>query len=130
MQTEMNGLACTRRDNDTLVAFSHEKSVSLQRLASLAPRLEQIASFNRTDPTRLLFRGEFLLVAERDLAAKNYSIVSFRATGNALTESRMLLDARGSVYVGAWAFAGDRLVVSEWNMADWTTGDLLVYHFA
>ena len=50
-------LACTRRDSgdtDTLVAFSHNTSVSLQRLGSL--RLEPFARVNITNSWNLLFR--------------------------------------------------------------------------
>ena len=130
LETATYDLACTRRDNDTLVAFSHDTSVSLQRLTSLPLRLEPLASVNLTDPWRLLFRGDLLLVNVWNHAANKYAIVSFRATGNALTEPRVLLDAqRSDRYVGAWAFAGDRLVVSELNRTDETQRDLLVYDF-
>ena len=111
-------LACTRRDGDTLVAFSHESSVSLHRLASL--QLEQIATSDELKPHLLLFRGDLLLVADWNPAINKHAIVSFRATGNALTERRVLLDAQHSVYVDAWALAGDRLFL-------WNDGDLHVY---
>ena len=119
------GVACTRRDNDTLVAFSHASSVSLQRLASLPLRLEPLASVDFTAPRRLLFRGDLLLVADWNDTAGKHAIVSFRATDNALTERRVLLDAQRSVNVRAWTLAGDQLVLT-----DWMSDDLHVYDFA
>ena len=43
LETAIYRLACTRHDNDTLVAFANQTSVSLQRLA-LPLRLKPIAT--------------------------------------------------------------------------------------
>ena len=117
LQSEIYRVACIRRDGDTLVAFSNDTSVSLLRLTSLPLRLVPLASFDLTDPRLLLFREDLLLVADW-----NKAIVSFRASDNALTERRVLLDAQAGVNVHAWALAGDRLVL-------WDLWDLLVYAF-
>ena len=125
-QTAMYGLVCTRRVNDTLVAFSHERtSVSLHRLASLPLRLEPLSRVDLTDPHPfLLFRGDLLLVVDFNSHTDLTDIVSLRVSGNALTERRVLLDAQAGVHVAFWALAGDRLVL--W---DGKSKDLLVYAF-
>ena len=121
-QSDSYQLTCTRRDGDTLVAFFRDtSSVYLQRLASLPLRLEPLASVDVTDPWRLLFRGDLLLLAEYYRATELTDIVSLRVSGNALTERRVLLN---DVCVGLWALAGDRLV-----LFDWKSNDLLVYDF-
>ena len=117
-------VACTRRDGVTLVAFSHFISVSLLRLTSLPLRLVPLASVNLTDPHRLLFRGDLLLVTDWNRATNTSAIVSFRASDNALTERRVLLDAQAGVGMRAWALAGDRLVLSSRY-----SEELLVYAF-
>lgn len=128
-------LACTRRGNDTLVAFTHESSVSLQRvrLASLPLNLEHIGMIGDvfTGADLLLFREDLLLVADRDHKVRKHAIVSLRATSNALTVRRVLLDAESSVHVLDWTLAGGRLVLSERKEEFQTTlpGDLLVYDF-
>ena len=104
-------LACTRRNVDTLIAFSHETSVSLLRLTSQRLRLEPLASLSLTAPRRLLFREDRLLVADWKSATNTHAIVSFRATDNALTERRVLLDAQAGVDVNVLALAGDRLIL-------------------
>ena len=124
LQSRFYGLACTRRENDTLVAFGHGSSVSLQRLASSPQRLEPLASVNLAAPWRVLFLEELLLVADWNTSTQEYSIVLFRALGDALTERRVLLKALQSVYIFAWTLARDRLVLADLN-----SGDLLVYDF-
>ena len=116
------GLACTRRGNDTLVAFTHESSVSLQRLASFPLRLEQLASVNVTDAWRLLFRGDLLLVAQYNITLRSDAILSFRVSGNTLTEQRVLLDSQAGVDMHSWALAGERLILA-------TPYELLEYNF-
>ena len=130
LPSAINGVACTRRGNDTLVAFAHNSSVSLQRLASRPLRLEPLASVNLTAPWRLLFRGDLLLAADWNRDNVTQAIVSFRATDNALTERRVLRDAQNSVHVIGWTLAGEKLVVSQWNRTEETSGDLIVYDFA
>ena len=115
------GFACARRGNDTLVAFAHSSSVSLQRLASLPLRLEPLASVDLTDPRRLLFRGDLLLVADWNEATRTHAIVSFRAADNALSERLVLLGAQTGI-PRAWALAGERLVLAN-------SKDLLEYGF-
>ena len=128
LKSEFRRLACTRRDGDTLVAFSHNTSVSLLRLTSLPLRLVPLASVSLSDPRQLLFRGDLLLVADWNSANRTASIVSFRASDNELTERRVLLDALASDRVVAWAFAGDRLVL--WNRRNnRKSEELLVYAF-
>ena len=125
-------LACTRRENDTLVAFAHDSSVSLQRLASIPLRLKPLARLTSlTAPWRLLFREELLLVADMDWTTNTHAIVSVRTTGNALTELRVLLDAQKSVYVFDLTLAGDRLVLAEKNLEtfEYKAGNLFVYVF-
>ena len=127
------GLACARRDNDTLVGitFAHLSEVTLHRLASDPLRFEPLAT--RGDliaPRWLLFREDLLLVADWNNSVGTHAILSFRASGNALTERRVLLDAKRSVLVGAWTLVGDRLTVSELNSTGWTAGDLHIYDFA
>ena len=114
-------IACTRRDGVTLVAFSNDTSVSLLRLTSLLLHRESLTSVSLTAPRRLLFRGDLLLVA--DWNRDPDMIVSFRVSGNALTERQVLLDEAG-VRVEAWALASDRLVL--WNEEP---EELLVYAF-
>ena len=123
--TTFRKVACARRDGDTLVAFSHSSSVSLQRLASLPLRLERLASVDFTDPHRLLFRGDLLFVTDWNSTSDTHVIVSLRASGNAFTERRVLLDAQPGVGLGPWALSGDRLVLWDSN-----SEDLLVYTFA
>ena len=120
--SEFWGVACTRRGNDTLVAFSHRSTVSLHRLASLPLRLETLASVNLIDPWHLLFRGDLLLVADWNWEIKTNAIVSFRAADNALTERRVLLGAQTGVHVRVWDLAGERLVLV-------TPNEFLVYDF-
>ena len=100
-QTAIKALACACSDDETLVAFAKADSVSLHRLTSGPLRLEPLAtSVNLKYPDRLLFCGELLLVADRNRATTgSHAIVSFRATGNALTERRVLLDDQDSVVV-------------------------------
>ena len=124
LQSSFYGVTCTRRDGVTLVAFSHDTSVTLLRLTSLPLRLVPLASVSLTAPGRLRFRGDLLLVADWNDATGSHAIVSFRASDNALTERRVLLDAQAGVRVGAWALASDRLVL--WN---WKTEELLVYDY-
>ena len=124
LQSEIKGVACTCRDGDTLIAFSHNTSVSLLRLTSLPLRLVPLASVDITDPRRLLFREQLLFVTVWNEATNTSAIVSFRASGNALTERRVLLDAQAGVYVDAWALANDRLVL--WNGH---SEELLLYAF-
>ena len=123
LQSRAYGLACSGRGGDTLVALSYRSSVSLQRLASLPLRLEQLASAYFTHPQDLLFRGDLLLVAPWNSITRTDVIASLRVSGNAFTEQRVLLDAQAGVIYFQWAIAGDRLVLSNWN------DDLLVYNF-
>ena len=122
LQSKTYAVACTRRDGVTLVAFSHDTSVSLLRHTSLPLRLVPLASVSLTAPHRLLFREDLLLVSDWNKANRTGAIVSFRASDNELTERRVLLDAQAGVSVNAWAFAGDRLVLQNWN-----SNDLVVY---
>ena len=111
------GLACIPRDNFTLVAVSHSQSVSLHRP-------EQLARVVLTNPRELVFYKELLLVAHWNSTNGSDAVVSLRASGGALTEKRELLAAGVNVCVGAWALAGDQLVL--WNTS---SQDLLVYAF-
>ena len=117
-------LACTRRDGETLVAFAHSSSVSLHRLASVPLRLEWLAEVDLYEPFGLLFSGDVLLVSHTTTNTSEYAIVSLRASGNALTERRVLLDTN-DVEVDAWTLACERLV--QW---DFISNGLLVYAFA
>ena len=123
-QSRFYVVACTRRDGVTLVAFSHGTSVSLLRLTSLPLRLESLATVSLTEPRRLLFREDLLLVANWNRATHTGAIVSFRVSDNALTERRVLIDAQAGVRVGAWALASDRLVLLNRE-----PDELLVYAF-
>lgn len=116
--------ACTRRGNDTLVAFSHDKSVSLQRFDSLALRLEPLANVELSSPAFLLFRGEKLLVWDRNWSTGIHCIVSLRVSGSGLTEKHVLLD---NVEVSAWTLTSmhDKLII--WNK---NSALMRVYRFA
>ena len=125
LQSEIYGVACTRRDGVTLVAFSHNTSVSLLRLTSLPLRLVPLASVSLTEPTRLLFREDLLLVTDWNRANRTDAIVSFRVSGNVLSERRVLLDAQAGLDVNyGWDLASDRLVLWDWN-----SNELRVYAF-
>ena len=114
LQSVAYGVACTRRDGVTLVAFSnYDTSVSFLRLTLLPLRLVPLASVSLTTPKWLLFREDLLLVADWNRATRTNDIVLFRASDNELTERRVLHDAQAGVSVHAWALAGDRLVF--WN---------------
>ena len=117
-------ITCTRRDGVTLVAFTHDSSVFLLRLTLLPLRLVPLANVSLTDSHGLLFREDLLLVADWNRATLTSAIVSIRASDNALTERRVLLDAQAGVRVEAWALASDRLVL--WNGEP---EELLVYAF-
>ena len=126
LRDAIDRLACTRRENVTLVAFTLVSSVvSLQRLVSWLPlRLEPIATNNEFSQThRLLFFKDLLLLAHWNRAAQKQTIVSFRISENALSEQRVLLCLRATVFVATWTSAGDRLVFVHWNL------NLLVYEF-
>ena len=109
LKMRFQGIACTFLDEDTLVAFSQETSVSLQRLESM--RLETVYQIGLNDTRRLLFFGDLLIVAD-----KTGAIMSVRASDKTLTEKRVLLDAQASVSECAWTLAGDRLVLSDSNL--------------
>ena len=123
-----NQLACTRRDDDTLVALALVSSVSLHRLTSAPLRLDLLAKVDLKYPLGLLFFGNVLLVAHLNNSAEKYVIVSLRASGNALTERRVLLNINATVdmYVSVWALACERLV--HWDSE--SRNRLLVYAFA
>ena len=125
-QNAIHRFACTRRDNDTLVATLHSTGVSLQRLASPLRLERMVTSVEVTCwlwVSRLLFRGELLLIFDWKHAPNKDAIVSLRATDNALTERRVLLDDKDFNQVTAWTLAGDQLVISD------SHSNLLVYHF-
>ena len=124
VQSEIIGLACTRREDDMLIAFSHPRTVVLQRLVPLPLHLELLATRDDiTDPGRLLFRGDMLLIADTPFA-RPLAIISLRVSGNALTDRRILLEDENSIFLGDWALAGDQLLLS-----DFISKDLLVYDF-
>ena len=118
LQSSFHGVACTRRNGVTLVAFSHDTSVSLLRLTSLPLGLEPLASVSLTGS--LMFREDLLIF----VVIRTHDIVSFRVPNNALTERRVLLDTLAGFHVNAWALMGDRLVF--WNFV---SDELLVYVF-
>ena len=124
LQSGFSWVACTRRDGVTLVAFSHNTSVSLLRLTSIPLSLVPLASVSLTAPYRLMFREDLLLLSDWNVTTVTDAIVSFRVSGNPLTERRMLLDAQAGVRVDACALASDRLVL--WNRK---SEELLVYAF-
>ena len=68
-------------------------------------------------------RRELLLIFDWNGANEKHAIESFRATDNALTERRVLLDPQPFVFWTAWTLAGDQLVLSDWY------SNLLVYNF-
>ena len=109
--------ACTRRRNDTLVAFSHDNSVSLQRFDSLALRFELRANVEFSNPKFVMFSEEMLLVTNYNSSTRTNSIVSLRVSGSALTEKHALLDDGDDVRVNAWALERHRLFLwdKNWN---------------
>ena len=124
LQLGWSNVACTRRDGVTLVAIQNSTSVLLLRLTSLPLHLVPLASVSLSYPIRFLFREDLLLVVDLNFVTLTEEIVSFRASDNALTERRVLLDAQARVIVYAWALAGDRLVLWDNN-----SKDLRVYAF-
>ena len=114
------GLACARRGDETLVAFSHETEVSLQRLESQS--FKKLASVELSDPDRLLFRGHMLLVADWNKKNSTPAIKSLSAFDDSLTE-KVLCGYRSGVRTRVWALAGDRLVSSS----DQKLNNLLVH---
>ena len=123
----INGLACTRRENDTLVALSNRTSVSLQRLPSESDtlRLEPVdTSVGINAPHHLIFCGELLLVADWKTSNERHAIFSLRATNDGLTQWQVLFDAHNSVDFSDWAIADNRLV-----LFDRDCGCLRVYFF-
>ena len=101
--------ACTRVGGDTLVAFSHKKSVSLQRLVGL--ELEPLAEIASTRLKWLLFRGTLLLATGWN-NGKNQGIQSFHILGGGLNlQPQVLLDFNVGVEVSCWCIAGNRLIM-------------------
>lgn len=118
-------------DTDTLVAFSHRNpnSVTLHRLvdppeAALPLRLELLDRIELSEPSHLLFRGDFLLVNETNVVSDKYAIESFRITGGRLIRQSELLDSSAEVVVAAWCIVGDQLIVS-----DQYSNELVIYSF-
>ena len=102
---------CSRIGPDTLVAFAHQTAVSLHRLA--ARRLEPLDRFELGDPYNLLFRGDLLLVTNRNNETDPDAIVPLLATEGHLMLLPLLLDAMDSVCIDEWCLVGDHLVVVE-----------------
>ena len=116
--------SCTRLGNDTYVAFSYGRSVSVYRLASLPLRLEPLVNVDLTAAYGLLFREDLLLVADWNSATQSHAVMALRPLKSGLTQQRVLLDVHAGVHVWSWTLAGDRLVL--W---DFKSKDLLVYAF-
>ena len=119
--------ASTRNGSDTIVALSHynDKSVSLQRLVEL--RLELLARVQLTEPSKLQFHGDRLLVAHWNKTVdkeevSTHSITSYAATGGWLTQAKQLFDAKAGIRVATWCVAGERLLIGDTN-----SEDLLLY---
>ena len=125
LQSWFNEVACSGRDGDTLVALSHERSLTLQRLTGFPLRLEPLAKVELTAPILVQFYGDILIVADFNVATQKHDICSFRWSGNALNERKVLLEAQHSVSVSTWALVGERLAI-----VDWDSMDLLVYDLA
>ena len=131
-QTAIYALACTRATTKRSSHLQKQTQClctgSRHAHSSSSPIVDLIWVY----PNRLLFRGELLLVADMNSAITgSHTIVSFRATGNALTEQRVLLDDQDSVVGRAWLdSAGDRrLVLAEWKSESVyrKSGDLYAY---
>ena len=137
-------LACTRIGKDTYVAVSHRfpLAVVLYRIEwaskSLGIRktvfsisLSYVNEYSLNRPGCLLFRGDLLLVADRNLNTDTDSIVSFRVSDGKLTEMRELLavaDAdknKNGIKVLVWTLVGHRLIL--W---DERSSGLIIYGFA
>ena len=109
-------LACTQRDGNTYVAFAQETSVSLQRLASSPPRLEPLQRWSNglIAPRRLLFRGDQLFVADWHKETNLHAILLLRTSG----VMSIAIKPQTDISVGAWALAGDRLVLWHRDIND------------
>ena len=97
----------------------------MKRLESLPLRLEPVSGWgiqNSNRGTMLLFSEELLLIASGNWGYEPKVIVAFRVSGNSLTDMRVILYANAGVKFGAWAFAGDRLI-----LYDYLSDDLLIY---
>lgn len=116
-------MTSTRLDAERLVAFSHRTAVSVHRLVEPF-QLESLTHVELSSPYHLLFWGNLLLVADKNLQARQDAIVSFLATGTSLTRQHQLLDSNANIAVAQWCIAGDQLVV--WDRA---SKDLLLYAF-
>ena len=113
------GLACTRLGKDMLVAFAHERSVSLHRLVSDFPlKFEQRNVVFIGAPRRLLFCKDLLLVSDWKWITRSHNILSLRASGGALVEQQMLFETEraGADYRHlSWAFVGNKLILFHWD---------------
>ena len=125
LQSWFSDVACSGRDGYKLVSISLERYLTLWRLSGDPLRLEQLATVELNPPILVQFYGDLLFVAEFNVATQKHDISSFRSSGNALNERKMLLEAQHGVSVGAWALTGKRLVI-----VDWDSKDLLSYTFA
>lgn len=127
VRNEFEHFACTRLNDEILVACSHAKSVSLHRLVDPvegALELESLSDIEVTHPYELLFRRDLLLVVDRNDEAEKDAIESFLVTGGRLVRRRRLLDSNAGVVVAAWCTVSDQLVI-----LDEESNDLLVYVF-
>ena len=134
---EWMGLDCTRIGDVTYVAVSHRVPDVVQLLPLEwyfgSPKLSlfQRHTHDFYRPGLLLFRGDLLLVADCHSSSLKDAIVSFRVSGDALTEQKKLLvDAaaasdKNGIDVGVWTVSGNRLVL--W---DQRKRALLTYAFA
>jgi hypothetical protein len=113
--------ACVKVGADILIAFAHETTVSLRRLRAF--QLDLLDSFDFTEPVKLLFRGDLLLVADVNKANDTHAIMPLLTTGGRFTRlSHMLLDANNDIGIEKWCLESDRLFV--W---DWVSFDLLEF---
>ena len=114
-EIQFKSFSFARVSADNLVAFSHETDVSLHRLAGL--RLEPLDCIKFQNPSKLLFRADLLLVADRNEADSADAILSLSATEGRLMRRTTLLN-RLDVCINQWCLANDHLVVWDKNSYD------------
>lgn len=122
LKNKLRAFACTKLDDETLIAFSHELSVSLYRLVD--SRLEPLSNVLIGDTLGLAFRGNMLIATHMNKSTENREIVSLTVSKGQLTSQRTLLVPDRDIQIDNMIVTEERLVV-----VDLKSNDLLVYTF-
>jgi hypothetical protein len=95
-----------------LLAVAFRKSVSLFAVRP-ENRLEELSTIQMQFPSRLLFVGDSLLVAEWNWKSDVDSVSALRTTGGELERQRELIAESEGIHVDYWFLVGDGLAL--WN---------------